>query len=383
MPAATSSAPPPSARPTESALPSAEPSETAIGDCGQAVAATAPNGSLTQSLAVFPTADGLSLYDVEADSVSILDPAATRLGMRPQFRTSGLVSFVRQRELPDEGHLFGQDSLWEFDLESGRSEEILRLPSGLLGFDWSPDGTRLAYLVQGHSATTEMPVSLCLFDTRTASARLLRSLEPWIGRGGNQRDEVVVTWSPTVDQVLVVDTLEYPTVLVVDLDGRDVVPPQLGTFGRWLSNQRVLFQKHPNNTTLPWDWISISTTTGDARRFDLPSDAYRPALSPSGEMIAFDDGDGGAPSIYVFDRVQGTSRKLASGYVAPVWLGPELLAATAAVPCPPGYFCVIPWLATDATLAIDVRSGESHPIALGTTMQGWPFGTIDVLVAPE
>ena len=108
---------------------------------------------------------------------------------------------------------------------------------------------------------------------------------------------------------------------------------------------------------------------------------YRPAVSPDGNKIAYDDGDGDEPSIFVFDVDEGTTQRLARGFVGPVWLGPDLIAATAAGSCPSGSACPIPWAALGTTVGIDVPTGDRTPLALPTTLQEVArYGVIDVLL---
>lgn len=375
-PAPTTASPPPSTGASSEQPPSEEPSQATDEACGQVVAATDPRGSASTGLAVFPFADGLSLYDIEADAVTVLDRTPSEWGRTARFRTPSSVSFVRRREPADEGHTFGQDSMYQLDLEGKQAEEMLRFPGRLVAFDWSPDGMDLVYVIELGDQSDNR---LCTLDTRSGVTRSIRSFSYTVGRGGNQWDEVSVAWAPTAKGILVVHTtIEPPNIYVVDVDGRDLAPPQTGTFARWLGAETVLFQEgYPQATLAPWHWSSLSTATGQKRMSGLPDQAFRPALSPDGHFIAFDDG-AEKPSVHVFEIETGTSRRLARGYVAPVWLGPDLIAATAAGPCPTTYFCVTPWLGSDTTVGIEPASGDERPLALTTTLQGWVV--IDVLL---
>lgn len=370
---------PPTRAPTEPAQPSTEPSKTGNEGCGRVVATADPRGSASKPLAVFESPDGLSLYDIKSNAVTGLDRTDSNPGRTPRFRAPSLVSFVRQREPADDGHTFGQDSMYELDIERKQAEEMIRLPSRLLAFDWSPDGMELAYLIELGDQSDNR---LCTLDIRSGAIRSIRSFSYTVGRGGDQWDEVSVAWAPTARRILVLHTItEQPSIHVVDIDGRDVAPPQVGTFARWLGDDTVLFlEGSPQATLRPWQWFSLSIVSGQKREAGLPDEGFRPALSPDGDLIAFDDG-AEEPSIYVFDIATGTSRLLAHDHVAPVWLGQDLIAATAAGPCPSSYFCVIPWLASDTTIGIEPTSGDQLPLSLTTTLQGYAFsGAIDVLL---
>ena len=375
--ASPSTSPEPSeSTPPASSSPSPMPSKPPRDVCGEVIAATEPRGETTQPFAVFPSKDGIAIYDIDDDVATALDPEFGRL---PQFRTASLVTVVRQRVPSDDDNTFGQDSLFELDVATGRSEELLRLPNYVLAFEWSPDGAMLAYLVQPNADNV-----LCLFDARTGAAGPLRTLSFTVGRGVHQRDERSIAWSPGAREILVDDTGQQPSLYVIDLHGRNVIEPRDGTFARWWSRNEILFAagNPAGGSAEVFEWSIVSIDTGRMRAFGLPAKAYRPAISPDGTLIAYDDG-AAEPSVYLFDVETGMSRRLARHHVMPVWLGPDLIAATAAGPCPSTNFCVIPWLASDTTVGIDPGSGERRPLALTTTLNTFSFdGTIDV-VMPE
>jgi WD40 repeat protein len=288
---------------------------------------------------------------------------------------------VLQREGNDDAHTFGQDSLYELVLATGDAIELLRLPNQVLGFAWSPDGARLAYQLRTETPGRVGPRLLCMFDARSGEASLLRSIPRPFGTGTGQREETSVDWSPDGRFILAVETAAEASLFVVDIDGRDAVTPRDGTFGRWLTEGSLLFQRdHPRNNEDPGDWRVLSVPNGGTSPFNMPP-GYRPAVSPDGDKIAFDDGDGAEPSIFVFDVDDGTTQRLARGFVAPVWLGPDQIAATAAGPCPSGSFCPIPWSFLGTTAGIDVSTGDRTTLALPSTLQEVPrYGVIDVLL---
>lgn len=328
--------------------------------------------------AVYPTEAGLFIYDVAANTSLQIDGESLVTGPPPQFRTSTLISAVRRREDPDDGHTFGQDSLFEYDAAANRSTEILRLPDGLLAYDWSPDGAVLAYLLRFQTPTLLGPHLLCAFDSRTGTASLVREIENPFGTGVGQREETAVTWSPDGGAILVTDTAGQPSLFVVTLDGRDVVPPRAATFGRWAAADRLILQQAPPDAAADWEWLYLATQTGATRGFGLPTTAYRPAISPSGDQIAYDDGEA-EPSVYVFNTADRTSERLAIGYVAPIWIGPNRVAMTAAGPCTAGDFCEIPWEAQEITGAVDLATGKTVALALPFTLSGVVrYGVIDV-----
>jgi dipeptidyl aminopeptidase/acylaminoacyl peptidase len=367
---------PPSGR--SSFEPVSSPSQSpATAECGGVINTTEPARTSEESLAAVSSQAGLSTYEVATDEVALRDPNNSPFGLVPRFRTPTQVTVVRQRESAAEGLLWGQDSLHEFDTERGESKEILRLPNHVLGHDWSPDGTRLAFLLRKDAGPEDLLVQLCVFDSRNASASLVQLLEPPIGTATGQREETMVTWSPDGARILVVDTAEEPSLVIIEADGFEKLDARSGTFGRWLSNDEIFYQEDPH-TDLVSTWTLLSLATGRRTRFELPARSYRPALSPDGRWIAFDDGDRAKPAIFLFDVHLGTKRRLIRGYVAPVWLDPDVVAASGAGTCQGGT-CPIPWATTGETVGIYVSTGAQSQLNLPTTLQEDPRnGVIDV-----
>lgn len=356
-----------------------EPTAPASTDCGQVMAATAPQGGQpSRARALYQTEAGLFIYDVAANSSRQIDDESSPTGPPAQFRTSTLISVVRHREGPDDAHTFGQDSLFEYDAAAKRSTEILRLPDSLLAHDWSPDGAVLAYLLRFQTPTLLGSHLLCAFDSRTGTASLVRHIENPFGTGVGQREETAVTWSPDGGAILVTDTAAQPSLFVVTLDGRDIVGPRAATFGRWAAADRLILQETPQDGSADWEWLYLATQTGTTHGFGLPATAYRPAISPSGDQIAYDDGKA-QPSVYVFNTAERTSERLATGYVAPIWIGPNTVAMTAADPCTAGDFCEVPWTAQETTGAVDLATGKTVALALPSTLSGVVrYGVIDI-----
>lgn len=328
-------------------------------------------------MAVFSSPTGLSFYNVATDNVVTPYEGASQSGLLPRFRTSNQVSFVRQREPSDEAFVEGQNSAYVFDLGTGEATEILRLPNRLMGQDWSPDGNLLLYQLRAQSETELFPVQLCAFDALSGTTSLVTQLQPPDGTGTGQREETMVTWSPQGTRVLVADTAEEPSIVILAADGYAQLEARSGTFARWLSDDEIFYQERPH-TDLVSDWTWLSLKTGRTKTFALPARSYRPALSPDGRWIAFDDGDSERPSVFLLDMRDWTVRRLIRGYVAPVWLDSDTLAASAAGPCQQA-ICPIPWSTSSTTIGIDLSTGDETALRLPTTLQERPRnGPIDV-----
>jgi len=251
------------------------------------------------------------------------------------------------------------------------------LQNPVMAQDWSPHGARLAFLLRKGEVPETLLVLLCMFDSRSATTSLVQVLESPDGTGTGQREETNVTWSPLGTRILTLDTAEARAIAIVDAAGYEKRETRSGTFARWLSDDEIFYQDRAPTDVVP-DWTAVSLETGRTNTFALPAGNYRPALSPDGRWIAFDDGDGERPAIFLLDLKRGTTRQLIRGYVAPVWLGPEIIAASAAGPCLRAS-CPIPWSTSGTTVRIDLSSGEHAPISLPTTLQEYVRnGVIDV-----
>lgn len=366
----------------ETVAPSTIRSEAPVQGCGELIDASAPSGLNGVPLAVVASDTGLELYDVNNDQLSSAPSGVLTPRAGPQFRTPSEISYIGLREERDDLHLFGQDSIYVYDLARARNSELLRHSDRVLAYEWSPDGVHLAYLLRSQTATDVLPVTACVLDTHSRDTSLLRQLGLPIGTATDQRQETAIRWSPSGRHLLVTDTSQQPSLLVIDVEGRDAMIPEIATFGRWLSAEDVLFQRDPQDVTKPWNWLVASLPQHMSREFALPSEAFRPAISPQLDLLAYDDG-AAHPSLFIADVRSGNVRLLAEGLVAPVWLTANTVAATEAVPCSSQTACPAPWTALRRTMAIDVDTGTEREIALPTTLQdGLSRGVIDTWMAP-
>lgn len=370
------------------------PRDTSRESCGREVAGSRPTAgnvlspetspSQSERQVVYAFRSDLWVYNVTSDSqVRLTRDGASREELRPRFRDAHMVSFAAHWAPEDDEHPFGQDSLYEVDLRDGQAREVLRVPGEIVAHDWSPDGRRLAYLAGPSQA-------LCLYDATQDKIALVRALPGLGGRGPHQGDEMSVFWSPRGTAILMVDTFlltrggSPPTAYVLDPNGREVAPPFTGTFARWFPDGRTAlfreeeygaFQKERGAVER---WFTLDVTTGRTRRSRMPAATFRPAISPDGTLIAYDDGKT-EPSLYVFDVSTGKSRRLARRYVAPVWLGEDLVAATATTKCTGGAECdFAPWTKRSATAGFDVERGTRRRLALRTTAPDAFLGNLDI-----
>lgn len=269
------------------------------------------------------------LYDGETGRRHRLTTdGVARHDSKPRFRGGGMVTYLTSAEE------FGPDpAMFEFDLATGKSEMVRRLPGSIRAYDWGPDGNVLAYYsVPAADAAPELHI------TGNGLPRL-RRFTPILGRGGFVNyDETRVEWSPDGRRLLMhdtaLDTSQDETLYILDADGNDALAPRLGTWARWSSDGRTVYCHCA--TTLAandWLWTAVDVTSGTSTPLLIPSGA-RPSVSPGG-LLAYDDGQD-TPSVYVLDPRKPGRRPqfLARAGIAPIWLSPARLAFTNTRPCP-------------------------------------------------
>ncbi|MEW6476494.1 MAG: hypothetical protein AB1679_29900 [Actinomycetota bacterium] len=287
------------------------------------------------------------LYDADTGRRRALTTDGdTRHDFEPRFRDPSHVTYL-SAERPG-----GQDpALVSLDLAGGE-RRVLRQLTGWVGrYAWSPDGKTFAYY---HVATEGGATELHIVGDGPPR---MRRFEPIRGRGGFVNyDETRLEWSPDGRRLLLVDTALDTAVgpsaeqilHVLNADGSDAVPPGLGTWARWSADSGTIYclcSTDPEG--LKWRWEAVDIALGT--RTPLPISAgARPAVSPDGRFLAFDDGDD-TPSVHVLDLGEPTGRRqptagpgprrdrprfLARAALAPIWLTPTRLAVTDTRPCP-------------------------------------------------
>ena len=370
-----------------------EPASAAAGPCGSVIAAPPTDRSAGEkSLVAYSHEDALWLYDISANRVRrIKSGIASGDRAAPQFLDAQHVSFVERREdaeLPP----FDRDSLHLIDLGTGDTQELLRVNAAILSYRWSLDRSQLVYEV----ASSELRMNevgqrvsfsvnyLCAYDVAGRRTKDIRRLEYVVGRGGDESDERRITWSPSGESILLVDT-HQPTmhVAVVDGRGQDLVPPRQGTFARWLDEQTIMYREanrlNADGKLRKGRWFTLNVVTAERKAFGFPNGASRPEISPDGRLIAFDDADPEDPSTYIYERATGDSRLLVRGYGAPIWLSDQVVAVTAGGPCPPRNECNNFWTPLGRSIGVDVRKGSREQLAMPTT--GGPYSAdVDVFV---
>lgn len=277
-----------------------EAASAAGGACGTVIASPPPNRSAgKKSLVTYSHQDAIWLYDISANRVRrIKSGIASGDRAAPQFLDAQHVSFVDRRE-EDEHFPFGRDSLYLIDLGNGDAQELLRVNAAILSYRWSLDRSQLVYEVasselrmNGGEQVTFSVNYLCAYDVAGRRTKDIRRLEYVVGRGGDESDERRITWSPSGGSILLVDT-HQPTmhVAVVDSHGRDLLPPQKGTFARWLDEKTIMYRQanrlNADGKLRKGRWFTLNIVTAERKAFGFPNGASRAEISPDGRLIAW------------------------------------------------------------------------------------------------
>ncbi|MGH2794014.1 MAG: hypothetical protein ACRDKG_06885 [Actinomycetota bacterium] len=258
-------------------------------------------------------------------------------------------------------------AIFDLDVSSKAATELVSTrPVRAIG--WSPTGDALAYVA---GIDDDEGATVYLFDPATKVSKEIRSLPTCrgCGRGIADLDERRVGWSPDGKSILIVDTTldndSLTSMFVLDREGKDVVPPRSGTQARWAPDSRTIYYEQLGASGLPkMKALAVATN----RQTDIPiQGGVRPAVSPDGRYLAYDDGKAEA-SLMLFELATGAKRRLARSVVGPIWLAAGEIAATEERPCR-GDECgaAPPWFSVGKTVSIEL-DGSRRGLSLPSTV---------------
>lgn len=337
------------------------------------------SGPSTEGTAVVYTTGGdLFLYDVASDSTRRLTNGGwDHPAGRPRFRDANTVTFGTEEYIegptPDSGGTYTA-RIVDLDLRTGVQREVLRSGESFAAWTWSPARDLLATLTYGNEADGP---SVHLLEVDTGEDRVLRTLDIAAeGRCGDDSDDIALRFSPDGSAIVVTQTAgqeDDPTMWVVGLDGLDRAAPRRATHPVWSPDSRRLYYRDYDGEA---GWMSLDVAAGATTPVQASPATHRPALSPDGRLLALDDGGwshGGesmegsahAPAALLYDLESGTETRLGDGRVGPLWLSPTTVALTDSSMCED---CMGMWEPAGTVTAVDVRTGESRRIALGSTL---------------
>lgn len=342
---------------------------TTLPECGAGIPlplseADSPPSATTQ--VVTASTKSVSLYTTTDDTSRVL---LKKVGGPPVFRSSGTVTVTKVRVASDAVHWWGQDSLLQTSVAAGGKTEFLRLPDALLAQSWDANGNRLAYLVHRNTKKVALPSVLCLYNAKTGKVKkLAEMIGTPLGREGMLTDDWSVSWSPNGSAIAAVDTLAYPepSLQVVNVKGKSLVPPMSATFAHWLPDGRLLLAML---SPQPVAYFALNVSSGTKDSIALPSGALWPAVSPDGNLVAFNLASGSSkPIAKVMNLTTGDITKLGGNLVNPIWISPTEVALTVTKACPQYSLCPLGADVTDKTAAVDVTTLTKRPLQLVSTI---------------
>ena len=261
---------------------------------------------------------------------------------------------------------FSADStIYDLDLRSGTLRKVLDVDGGLSAFSWNDDGSTVAYLTWGDEKN---PPALSVFTPSTGITRRLRTFSAGGGRCGSMDDEISITWSPDGRAVLVVATVfdfSKETLFAVNLNGKDILAPRLGTHALWGSDsETVIYREFIDSRR----WFSLDIDTGRSTLLPMKAGTHHASMSPDGRRIAYSD-EVEKPALFVYDLATRSERVLTRGYAAALWLSSNEIAATQTKACVDaecgGHG---EWMMGDAAAIFDLAGSRGSELSVTNTM---------------
>lgn len=315
------------------------------------------------------------VHDIDGATRRITDDGYEALDMFPALHGSEQVWWVTRAQ----GRL--PSVLWEMDLTSGRRSALVEIDDDVQAFGAHEGHQRLAFIVAGPHGEQQRLSVLDIADprfdqTEDRSARWDLAEEFWsfpryLGRGTSGEDEVAVAWSPEGERLLVVNTFvdtanerTDETLLVLDAAGRTVRAPVHGTFGRWVTDDVILFRAIADDT---WRVVDLGAD-GETAFPDWPSTGAAPVISPDGRMVVMHDERPAPelPRLYAADLQSGRAL-LGSAFegIRPIWLDDRTLVATGVEACPED--CMEHWRFTAETFRVTLDDDQRSPFEISAT----------------
>lgn len=262
-------------------------------------------------------------------------------------------------------------ALRELELSTGTRRTVVSVAGSILTYAWSPGRTTVAYLSVDFDR--RIPHSVFLYTIASKSTRLVKRFPEHLGRGSPDDEEVAIRWSQDGTRLLVVDTPldttesgPQPTMYLMRGTGADVIAPRTGTQARWSGDDTRIFYRQ-------WDrkyaWYEVDVAGDREEPLGIRAGTRRPALSPNGRMLAYDDGRQ-RPSVFVYDLAADTERRIGTG-VAPLWLDDGALIVTNTKPCaeaPEGCSEGPAWSPSGSTSLLSLGGAAPQRLAMHSTL---------------
>jgi hypothetical protein len=300
--------------------------------------------------------DGIALYTVAKNKERVL-LKGTRLG-EPRFVDATTISYV---ESTGDGATL-RNSLRQMPIAGGPSKTLFSTPVSITTYAWSPGRTAVAFL--GHD---DRGYGFYVWN-RGGKVELRRRIPSQLGRDGTDLDEQHVEWSKNGERVLVVATgagapgdAMYSTLFVIS-KGKDLIAPRVGTFGRWISADEIVYEEFAGE----YQWHLVDVATGNERVLSAAPKSARPALWRDKTAMVYDRADDDL-TLHLYSFTDGTDRVIATGGASPVWVATNTIAYSNVAACTNASECGPDrWRATGGVKRL-VIGGATTALALTST----------------
>jgi len=181
--------------------------------------------------------------------------------------------------------------------------------------DWSPDGTRIAFISSYASGS-----NLMVIDIASGAVHQLTTGTPLLGR---------IAWNPAGTRLAFSASTDYGSeeIFLVNADGSDLTNLTNSEFSDWSprwspDGSQIVYQTLAADT---WEILSRPTAGGEATHLTSNTDTLwgtNPIWSPDGTRIVFHNGSGSAGEIYTLQldpyRIHNVSSSSADDSI-PSW----------------------------------------------------------------
>jgi Tol biopolymer transport system component len=237
----------------------------------------------------------------------------------------------------------GSNQVWVMNIDGGGLRQVTHDDYEATDPDWSPDGRRIAYVGFGDGRNREVFVA----DHATGKTRRVTKgpTDPWNP-----------DWSPDGEHILYherIKTASGPAGAFtsnetsVRVNSVEVATRRVRTLaggksstrawdGTWVGPDRILFMRFSTGTSSPDPNLGLWVMQSDGSRKELllsvaADEAYAPAWSPDGHRVAYVRAEGDAFHIHIFDLSTGQDRSITRGQFA-TWVDDDTLLVQEALP---------------------------------------------------
>jgi hypothetical protein len=246
-----------------------------------------------------------SIYSTNAPAAPVLLKATTGHASSAKFLSANKISYVQVTNFESSPFFDWTSTITTFDLQNDVKTPIASLTGNIWSFDWSPDGTSVAFELQTQAgwqlwikrgSATPVPLTQVLTNAKME---------------GGPGDGVWVTFSPSGTYLALANTFAAgPHIRIFRVADGSLIwsASKGGSPFWWRSGDRLYFEDFAGEHVWRADQASISTITADGW--------IDPAQSPDGNNVAYTVQVDTGPQVEIRDLQSGSTQRLALHLVA-------------------------------------------------------------------